>query len=232
MIFYSNVLWKSDRKLNSRRFMTYRWKSSVQQPNELTETFWELHTEQRLSTFIECKKLELFLNGLDSTEFQGLVDAPGFFSDRLFLELMRALASCQNSKLDVQREYLLQKLEPLQSILHRPVWSKNLLYTYLGVLDYRLQLVRAPIGKVNKFSGWVRNSSAVGSKSKRTISRLDPEIQERLMDSDFDYYTYFMAQPAAFDDLGVTAGTLTYTFLKDCFQRRVPLPESLLYLFK
>lgn len=232
MIFYSNVLWKSEKKLISRRFKTYRWKSSVQQPNELTETFWELQSEQRLSTFLECKKLELFLNGLDSIEYQCLVDAPGFFSDRLFLELMRALASWPSSRLNVQREYLLQKLEPLQSMLCRPVWSKNLLYTYLGNLDYRLQHIRVPIGKVNKFSGWVRNSSAVGSKSPRTISFLEPESQDRLMDSDIDYYSYFMAQPAAFDDLGVSAGTFTYTLLKECYQKRVPLPETLKFLFK
>lgn len=232
MIFYSNVLWKSEKKLISRRFHTYRWRSSAQQPNEQTETFWELQSKQRLSTFIECKKLELFLNGLDSTEYQGLVDAPGFFTDRLFLELMRVLANQPSSRLAEQRECLLQKLAPLQSMLCRPVWTKNLLYTYLGILDYRLQHLRVPIGKVNKFSGWVRNSSAVGSKSLRSIVFLEPEIQDRLMDSDIDYYTYFMAQPADFDDLGVPTGTLLYPLLRECYQKRVPIPETLKSLFK
>lgn len=230
---YLNVLWKSDQKLKQQKgIKTFRWKSSDQQPNSLSETFWELQTAVRLSTFIECKKLELFLRGLDFIEYQCLVDAPGFFSDRLFLELMRALASWPPSRLNDQRIVLLQRLEPLQSMLCRPIWTENLLYTYLGILDYRLAHLRVPIGKIKKFSGWVRNSSAVGSKSQSGLTFLEPEIQERLTSIEFDYYTYFTSNTAAFDDLGVSAGTLLYTLLRKSFSERSPLNDNILKLIR
>jgi len=208
----------------------YRWSSSNQQPNSTTKTFWELRSSVRLATFLNSKKLELFLKGLPNFELRGLIDAPGFFKDHLFLELLQALASLQNcseNSID-PKEDLLQRLHPVQSLLGMSIWSENLLNTYKGVLRYELSEIRQPIRKVKKFSGWVRNSSAVGSKRRTGSLDLDPEITKDIFVVEkIDFFHYFMTPNPDFDDLGISAGTYLYPLLKRHFEMRKELPEQL-----
>jgi hypothetical protein len=135
--------------------------------------------------------MELFFTGLPEIEMQYLFDAPGVLSDELFIDLLRAKRSLQKNS-GLAPELLLQRLRVLQTILRRPIWSENLLYTYRGNLKYEIQHIRVAIRKVKKFSGWVRNSSAVGSKSKSKTSGYNPEIFGVIIDEDFDYLRYLL----------------------------------------
>jgi hypothetical protein len=171
--------------------------------------------------------MDTFFRGVDPKLFQGYVDAPGFLTDRLVLSLLKALASRQFSfELVEQREKLLQKLQPLQSMLGIPPWSWNLLYTYDKVFEYDLQLIRVPIRKVKKFSGYIKSPSAAGSKRKTPGQEIDPESQDFIEFVKFNFDQYFMSPAIAFDDLGVPAGTLLYSLLKSCYDKREQVPDE------
>lgn len=191
-----DTLWKSEYNLKSlRSFRIRRWESSDQLPNNLTKTFWQLQTNVSYQKFLECKKLELFLKGLPLEELQCLFDAPGVLDDELFTSLLRAKNDLRLNLMKEEHEIqllLLRRLRVLQLILGLPLWSQNLLYTYKGNLKYELQLVRVAIRKVKKFSGWVRNSSAVGSKRKSRDLGYNPEIFGVILDEEFDYYSILM----------------------------------------
>jgi hypothetical protein len=180
--------------------------------------------------------LEHFLIGLSDKEFGALIDAPGFFNDRLYLDLLQAKAeiqSLQDWKDDNQlKDRLVQKLQQLQLMLGKPVWNLNLLYTYKGVLKYRLEQLRVPIGKVKKFSGWVRNSSAVGSKRRQGLHEVLPEIQEVIDFVELDYFSYFMAPRFDFHDLGFPAETPIYPLFKSYFDAGKIIPETLFKILK
>jgi hypothetical protein len=62
--------------------------------------------------------------------------------------------------------------------MDRKTWSENLLYTKLGSTGYHIQELRQAIRKADKYSGYVRNSSSVGSKSTNKIFRPEPETFE------------------------------------------------------
>lgn len=171
--------------------------------------------------------MESFFGGLPDFEMQALVDAPGVITDPLYVDLMRAYALLQPSH-SGQQELLLQRLQRLQSLLGDSPWSENLLYTYQGNLKYELVLSRAPIRKVRKFSGWVRNSSAVGSKRKSGLIELDPEIFETYVDvEDMNFYNYLTCEDPDFDDLGIPAGTYLYPLLKSYYDSEKPIPIEL-----
>jgi hypothetical protein len=234
--FSSGVLWKSSHgDLTSGPIRTYRWKSSIQQPNNSTETFWVLKSNVRISKFLECKKLEHFLQGIPIKEMQALFDAPGVISDNLFLDLLRSKNSLLslNDQLQIlsRNKLLLQRLQGLQSMLGITCWTVNLLYTYLGDLKYELVLLRVPIRKVKKFSGWVRNSSAVGTKRSRGKS-LDTEIFESSLIEEFDYYHFLISEELDFSLLGFRPGDLLYTFLETHFRGKRELPIHFKHLLK
>lgn len=233
---YSLTLWKSEKSRSPYFKRTFRWSSSDQLPNSLTFTFWELDSDQKFLTFLECKKMEHFYQVLSDEEFGALIDAPGFFSDRLYLDLLQAKAELQSSRAwkenNLTKDLLEQKLQRLQLMLGRPVWNLNLLYTYIGVVNYRLAQIRVPIGKVKKFSGWVRNSSAVGSKRRTGSLEILPEIQESISFVELDYFSYFMAPKLDFHDLGFPAETFLYKTVQSYFDQGKVLPENLLNLLR
>jgi len=204
----------------------YSWKSSNQQPNSTTETFWVLQTNVRVSKFLECKKLEHLLIGLSGFELQSLLDAPGVFRDRLFIDSLRALASFDLKDKQVSRLQLVARLQRLRSCLGLSHWNLNLLYTYLGNLKYELTEVRVPIRKVKKFSGWVRNSSAVGSK--RSLKRdLEYEIFDTLLTEEIDYLPFLVSKELDFNLLGLSAGSLLYIPLMHYLEIEKELPEHM-----
>lgn len=229
------VLWKSSlRDLSTGPIRSYRWRASNQQPDSRTETFWVLNTNVRLSRFLECKQLELFLQGLPEHEASSVFDAPGVMSSRIFIDLLRAkssLRSIQNQKdFVLQSTTLLQRLQGLQSMLGRTCWNENLLYTYLGNLKYEIALVRVPIRKVRKFSGWVRNASAVGSKRSSKLELLDTEIFESLLFEECDYYQFFISKELDFHFLGLDPGNLLYNLVMYHYDTKQELPENFKHL--
>lgn len=168
-----------------KNFRVHKWKSSNNQPNKSTKTFWEIRTPQRKHTFIEYLKLKALMGKSSEAELKVLYDAPGVLNDDLFLDALRAWKSGISEEILWQRLNFLQRLEGLTQ------WSPNLYYTYNNCFVYELREIRTPIRKVNKYSGYVRNSSAVGSKSQSNLHKPEPEIVEWINnEKEIDYYFF------------------------------------------
>lgn len=135
-------------------------------------------------TFIEYLQLKVLLGKASLDECRAAYDAPGVLKDDLFISALRAWMT------DVPRNILWQRLQLLQRLEGRPEWSENLYYTYNGVINYELVEIRRPIRKVKKYSGYVRNSSAVGSKRKSNLTITEPEIFEWNTNVEIDYHLF------------------------------------------
>lgn len=183
---FSTILWESRSVKPVRNFRTLKWKASLQKADTPTETFWTVRTNFRLKTFIEYLKMKFFYEGLSLKEQQLLFDSPGFFRDDIYLALLRAKTDGHSL------EILESRLEKLQRLLGiSPKWGKHLVDTYNGVLSYEILLQTRSVRKGKKYSGYVRNSSAVGSKRRSGGVKPEPEIFEWNTERTIDYYAYF-----------------------------------------
>lgn len=186
---FSQVILAESRRGSLERggFRTRRFGSSNQLASSQTLTFWEIRTNFSYEKLLRCLQMELFLEGkLETVVFRMLLDAPGVLEDDLFMTLLRV----KNEGVD--QNVLLQRLQFLQQLIGKPKWTKNLMYTYRGALKYELLEIRTPIRKVKKFSGWVRNSSAVGSKrpsAKPLILNVETS-QDLISEDQFDFYEF------------------------------------------
>lgn len=140
-----------------------------------------------------------FYIGLPVTEQRLLFDAPGVLRDDLFLALLRA----KNST--VPKNILEARLQQLQRLQGQPIWEMNLLRTFDGVLSYEISEILKPIRKGKKYSGYVRNSSAVGSKRGFGQARPEPETFEWTTEYTIDYYEYLTVGrlSSAFGDITI-----------------------------
>jgi len=130
--------------------------------------------------------MELLFFGLNEADMQMLIDAPGVMKDEIFLSALRA-----KSNNIISSETLEFRLLQLYNLgLYKDQMSPNLYYTWNGTISYQLLLETYAIGKIKKFSGYVRNSSSVGSKRSRSSSR-EPEHFEWTNASEYDYYAFF-----------------------------------------
>jgi len=166
-------------------FRTLAWKSSNYSTNKLSRTFWSIKTPNRKNTIIKYLKIKVLLGQASLLETRCLYDAPGVLSDRLFVSALRAFQS------GISRDILMQRIKLLQRLMNLPEWSMNLYYTLNNSVSYELREIEKTIRRVKKYSGYVRNSSAVGSKKSRDIFIPEPEIVEWNIDREIDFY-YFL----------------------------------------
>lgn len=178
------ILDQSVSRLKIRSFRTLTWGSANNLPNTLTKTFWEVKTNLHKHKFIMYLQMKALEGSISYTEYRCLLDAPGVLKDDLFIDALRAW------KTDVPKHILWRRLNTLQRLLLRPSWELNLYYTLNGVVTYEIVEARSPIRKVKKYSGYVRNSSAVGSKRRTTSSGPEPERFEWTDIIEIDYYQY------------------------------------------
>lgn len=194
---YSTILWESRSVRPLKSFRNLRWKSSKQAADTPTETFWAVRTNFRQKTFIEWLKMEHFFNGLPISLQRCLFDAPGVLRDDQYLALLQA------KMMGVPMDVLEARLQSLQRLLGQPRWEMNLLRTFNGVLSYEISEILKPIRKAEKYSGYVRNSSAVGSKRGFGGTKSEPETFEWTTEYTIDYFSYFSVGQlsSAFGDL-------------------------------
>jgi hypothetical protein len=128
-------------------------------------------------------KMKHLLGTTSELEIRILLDGPGVMKDNLFIDALRAKIS------GVPNEILVERLNWLQELEGRQKWSFNLLSTWEKCINYEVMEIRKPIRKAKKFSGWVRNSSAVGSK-RPGKSKPEPEIFEWSSFENLDYYEF------------------------------------------
>jgi len=199
------ILVKSVHGKNLRNFRTFKWNSSNQLPDTATKTFWQVRTLMHQFKFIEVMKMKQYFGELPLTEMKCLYDAPGYLTDQLFVELL--LAKQKN----IPEDILLQRLNFLQKLTGRRIWSKNLYFSQLGNLNYELHEFRQAIRKANKYSGYVRNSSAVGSKRSNRISIPEPEIVEWSLTEELDFFHFLTVGEFS----SGTSGKYLFTLTKD-----------------
>lgn len=161
--------------------------SSTSPSNELSRSFWRIESNVKVSTFLLYKKLEWVFGVLSDADKQMLIDSPGFFKDDMFLDALRALS---NNVTDLER---LEDDFALLNLLgyNDTNFSPNLLYTLRGVVQYRTVLDTVSVRQAKKFSGYVRNSSSVGSKRMNKGSKPEPERSEWTIPSVFNFYHFF-----------------------------------------
>lgn len=205
------ILAQSGSEKKVRNFRTFTWKSSNNPANTLTKTFWEVRTNVRKHTFIRYMQMRKLLNQCNYTEYRALLDAPGVLKDDLFIDVLRAWMT------DVPKKTLWQRLAALQRWLQREQWSTNLYYTLDNVIVYELVEARSPIRKVKKYSGYIRNSSQVGSKRRSTSSRPDPESFEWNTNGEIDYYLFLTV--GDFDSGLSSLSSITLTMSKERTKR-------------
>lgn len=180
-----NILFESIKNSEHKVFRKLQWRSSNNTANSLTETFWSVRTNFRLFTFVEYWKMKMFLFDLPVDEQRMIFDAPGVLNDKLFFEAMLAKRS------GIEESLLLQRVNNLQKLLGRDIWSFHLFNTKTGVIRYEIQELRRSIRQAKKYSGYVRNSSSVGSKRGFGTVKSDPETFEwNPLIEEIDYYRY------------------------------------------
>jgi len=164
-----------------RNFRNITWGSSNNIPNSRTKTFWNIQTNFRKFKFIEWLKLDSFFReDRFSMKFRCLMDSPGILGDDLFVSSLLA------KEIVSDQELLLNRLNFLRSLENLRPWSRNLLSTLDGVIKFRISERRIPIRKGPKYSGYVRNPSAVGSKFHKPRN-FEPETVEWINIEDINF---------------------------------------------
>lgn len=187
-----------------RSFRVLRWSSSNNLADSATKTFWQVRTKQKKFNFIEFLKMKMFFEGLPKiNEYACLMDAPGVLNDRLFVDAIIA------STLVSDKQLLLQRLNILQRSLGRRPWNTNLYYQLRGVVDYQMQECRQAIRQATKFSGYVRNASAVGTKSSKRSYIPEPGTFEWTEHERIDYLQFLTVGELTLGTPGEIFFTLT-----------------------
>lgn len=149
--------------------------------------------------------MKMFFGNLDSVQYACLIDAPGVLSDDLWVATIVAKTLIED------REILMQRLNFIQKLESRRLWNTNLYHTLTGVVNFDMQECRQAIRKANKYSGYVRNSSAVGSKSSKSIHIPEPETFEWNQTKRIDYLQFLTVGELTQG----TPGEIFFTLTKD-----------------
>lgn len=198
------ILAKSVKGKISRGFRTIRWNSSNIAPETATKTFWQVESNLRKFNFIEWLKMEYFFGNPDLDLCRCLFDAPGVLKDDLYVELLLA-------KQQVSMELLVQRLNILQRLEGRRPWTYNHYYALSGNVNYFLLEIRQATRRATKFSGYVRNSSSVGSKSSNRVYIPEPEVVEWTNPVKIDYLKFLTVGEFTSGQPGDIFFTLTRT---------------------
>lgn len=173
-------------KGNGKRFKKkFRLGSSNNRADHLSKTFWSLQTNVKRFTLLRYLKMKALLGLCTDIEYRVLLDWPRVLEDVLFIDALRA----RNEGIPL--ETLFQRIAWVQKLDDMTCWSINLYYTLDKVVSYSIEEVRMTIRPVKKFSGYVRNSSSVGTKSRKSIYVPEPESFEWKEDVKRDYYAFF-----------------------------------------
>jgi hypothetical protein len=128
--------------------------------------------------------LKFLWDELSKVEFALFLTLPGTLNSEVKLATLRSLL-VQGKK--ITRERLVR----MQIFLGETPSSRE---RYLGFkrLDVEIQEIERKLPRIPKFSGWIKSSSAVGSKRSRGPSYLEPlAINENdYEDVIFDWYNY------------------------------------------
>jgi len=206
------ILERSDLGKKLKGFKVHTWNSSNNLPDTATKTFWQVHSRQRKHTVIEYMKMEFFFNELDIVQQRCLFDAPGVLNDDLFFSALIA------KRTGVEEKLLIARLNFLRRLTFKPEWNRNLFFTLKGTVGISILECRQAIRPADKYSGYVRNSSSVGSKKARQLSIPEPEIFEWNNNAKIDFLEFLTVGESATG----TPGGLFFTLKRTKSPKREP----------
>jgi len=128
--------------------------------------------------------MKALVDGLSLFETRLLYDIPGVLEDDLFIDALRAW------KTEIPKKTLWTRLQLLLRLEQRSVMSENIYFTLKGTLYLKIVEARRAIGHVKKYSGYVRNSSSVGSKRASGQTVLEPESFEWTTNVEKDFFLF------------------------------------------
>lgn len=128
--------------------------------------------------------MKALVDGLNKIETRLLFDIPGVLENDLFFDALRAWRT------EIPKELLWYRLAVLLRLEMRSMMSANIYYQLRGTLSFKILEVRQSIGKVKKYSGYVRNSSSVGSKRSSGKQIPEPGSVEWNTNVEKDYYSF------------------------------------------
>jgi len=187
---------------------TFRWRNnSTNSEISGLETFWEMKSNVRLETALSLLKLKFIWGELSPREQQFLWDHPSTFRDQVFL----ALASAKvRSKVPLKE--LVKRLSKVLELLGKKnLFRKELIVQWEGNTVLLITQKSYPIRKFTKFSGYVRNSSSVGSKHRNKFN-FEP-IPEKDSTERFDEFE-FVYEAITVGEVISRTGSLSVTLKK------------------
>lgn len=199
------ILEKSVSVKKLRNFRIHNWQSSNSIPNSATKTFWRVSSPAHRFTFVKFMKLKLlFDKSLTSFELRFILDLNEILSDDILMETQRALS------LGFERDLTIERMNNLNRLFGREELTENLFFTLTGTIPFVLEEIRQSIRKAEKFSGYVRNSSKVGSK-RSSGTKPEPEIGEWYRAVKYDFLSYLTVGEFSSDLPGGSFFTLKRT---------------------
>jgi len=152
---------------------TLRWGSNTVSRYNSGKTFWIVETKLRKETFIRLLRTKYLWGLAKPIEVQALLDEPSSLRNTIFTD---SLLAKQINKVP------LVKLWPRIGYLHslgKVSFMSTKAFECIVNFPYRITEYDIPIRPPKKYSGYVRNPSAVGAK--RRIQR-QPEIPEKVVE--------------------------------------------------
>lgn len=177
----------SVKKLTNFRTFSFRasWGQNIPDDKPLTESFWVVRTNVRRETFLLMLKLGHLWGHLDSVLLEVLFTSNSLLEDDALLGAIKA------RQVGVQPKELLKRWNSLRNMGYVQYdISENLYFTLLGTTRWEVVLKERPIGRIKRYSGYIRTPSAKGSKRGNQIIRFEPEIFVYEDSVEFDYYTF------------------------------------------
>jgi len=169
-----------------RSFMTFKWRANCL-PSEITrsEAFWHVRSTFNEDAMIRYLRLKYFWNELQGEQIELAFDHPRFLRSVEFNVLLALLANTELTRLEISI-----RAERALSVLNR---KSEFRFNLLSTWDQNIRLVAEretrTIRPHKRFSGWVRNASALGSKHKTKVFIPDPLFEEYPEES-FDEFEF------------------------------------------
>lgn len=187
---------------------TFRWRSlSTISEITRTESFWKIKTNVRLQTALSFMKLLFIWGKLTNRLQQVILDHPGTLQDPIFRAL--AVAKVQTG---IPLEELVDRLTRLKLLLGgQNLYQNGLIPQWSGAIVIEISEETFPIRPFKRFSGYVRNSSSVGSKRGNKFT-FEP-IPEKFSTERFEEYE-FIYEAITVGEVVSRSGNLSVTLKK------------------
>lgn len=153
-------------------------------------TFWKVQSNMKRDKFIHYCKLRLLYETTDGKEQQFLFDAIDF--DPFFVACYKLKGNLEDDRVG--------KIAVLFGLKN---YTRKLYRQWNGNVKFHIIEIGRPIGKITKFSGYVRSSSSVGSK-RPNKTNLDPRTEIWTEELEYNYVELLTVGRAAGRSVGLS----------------------------